>query len=340
MGRQFRNEFSWSTSRSGVFSSCPRRYFWQHYGSWGGWKAPTSDDSEKKQLARKAYCLKNLESFHTLFGLSVHDALANIIRAHVAGTRPALGDASAEVCSAVQKDMHDACLRTDVGQWLVDPKNYTLLMELYYCGGFGDERVKRSIAQTKEKMDNLRTVGSCKTLAEIFAPGTHVLEIDESPFKGDFGRMQIPALGNFDIYARIDVLYQRADGMYVIADWKTALEDEPERYHNQLVLYAIYVKRKYNVPLSNILLRVEGIGARTRFEFVATNEDAQKVLRGVKKSVQKMASLLKNGSIYNNIPLEIEAFAQNEEHCAGCKFAAMCGRAQGQLPLRKETSEP
>jgi hypothetical protein len=30
------NKFNWSVSRDGVFQECPRRYYFQYYGSWGG----------------------------------------------------------------------------------------------------------------------------------------------------------------------------------------------------------------------------------------------------------------------------------------------------------------
>ncbi|NOZ64350.1 MAG: hypothetical protein GXO71_05370, partial [Caldiserica bacterium] len=32
------NEFSWSKSRDIIFRECPRKYYFNYYGSWGGWK--------------------------------------------------------------------------------------------------------------------------------------------------------------------------------------------------------------------------------------------------------------------------------------------------------------
>ena len=40
------NEFSWSRTRDNCFKECRRRYYFQYYGSWGGW------DAEADPLAR------------------------------------------------------------------------------------------------------------------------------------------------------------------------------------------------------------------------------------------------------------------------------------------------
>ena len=38
----FKNEFSWSVSRDSTFRKCQRMYYYQYYGSWGGW----NDDAD------------------------------------------------------------------------------------------------------------------------------------------------------------------------------------------------------------------------------------------------------------------------------------------------------
>ena len=49
-----KNEFTWSASRARTFDYCPRQYWWNYYGSWGGW------DRDCTREAREAYMLKNL----------------------------------------------------------------------------------------------------------------------------------------------------------------------------------------------------------------------------------------------------------------------------------------
>ena len=48
------NRLTWSKSRAETFGWCLRKYWWNYYGSWGGWKA----DSPKE--TREAYVLKSL----------------------------------------------------------------------------------------------------------------------------------------------------------------------------------------------------------------------------------------------------------------------------------------
>jgi hypothetical protein len=74
----FKNEFSWSISRDRVFQICPRQYYFNYYGYWGGWdlNAPTK--------TRQIYILKQLQNRFMWTGAKVHDCikrtLANLQR--------------------------------------------------------------------------------------------------------------------------------------------------------------------------------------------------------------------------------------------------------------------
>jgi hypothetical protein len=52
----FKNEFSWSISRNKVFQTCPRQYFFNYYGYWGGW------EMDAPARTRQIYILKNLKN--------------------------------------------------------------------------------------------------------------------------------------------------------------------------------------------------------------------------------------------------------------------------------------
>src|SRR5437867_1167185 len=70
---QIQNEFSWSKSRHEKLSECPRAYYYQYYGSWGGWEAPNGSP------ARELYVLKKLSSRFQWAGSLVHDALRSML---------------------------------------------------------------------------------------------------------------------------------------------------------------------------------------------------------------------------------------------------------------------
>ena len=60
-------EFSWSHSRDRALAECARAYFWQYYGSHGGWLP------DAPQQARQAYALKQLTTFPLIVGSAVHE---------------------------------------------------------------------------------------------------------------------------------------------------------------------------------------------------------------------------------------------------------------------------
>src|SRR5829696_2054878 len=62
------NDFSWSRSRDGCFDDCKRRYYYQYYGSWGGWAIDAPPD------VRRIYILKQLATRQMWAGRIVHDA--------------------------------------------------------------------------------------------------------------------------------------------------------------------------------------------------------------------------------------------------------------------------
>ena len=69
---EIRNEFFWSKSRDEVFQTCPRQYFFNYYGYWGGWEkiAP--------ERTRQIYILKKLKNRQMWLGEKVHDCIKHI----------------------------------------------------------------------------------------------------------------------------------------------------------------------------------------------------------------------------------------------------------------------
>src|SRR3989338_2510422 len=65
----FKNEFSWSKSRDELFNECKRKYYFNHYGCWGGW------DLTSPGRIRELYILKNLSTRHIWIGRVVHDII-------------------------------------------------------------------------------------------------------------------------------------------------------------------------------------------------------------------------------------------------------------------------
>ena len=79
--------FSWSHSRDRTLSECARRFYWQFYGSWLGWRHDAAAD------VRLAYRLKQLTSLSGALGQAVHARAGEIAVAIRDGEAPSSGSA-------------------------------------------------------------------------------------------------------------------------------------------------------------------------------------------------------------------------------------------------------
>ena len=66
-------DFSWSQSRRSTFRECPRKYYWQYYGSHNGWLDEATDE------ARRAWRLKKITNLYMVLGTIVHELAADTI---------------------------------------------------------------------------------------------------------------------------------------------------------------------------------------------------------------------------------------------------------------------
>jgi hypothetical protein len=71
---EIKNEFSWSKSRDEVFRACPRQYYFNYYGYWGGW------EKGALERTRQIYIPKNLKNPYMWAGEKVHDCIKHTLR--------------------------------------------------------------------------------------------------------------------------------------------------------------------------------------------------------------------------------------------------------------------
>ena len=69
----FKNEFTWSISRNRVFQACPRQYYFNYYGYWGGW------EMDAPARTRQIYILKNLKNRYMWAGEKVHSCIKHTL---------------------------------------------------------------------------------------------------------------------------------------------------------------------------------------------------------------------------------------------------------------------
>ena len=125
----FPNEFSWSRSRDSTFQECRRRYYFQYYGSWGGWNAGVDPRT------REIYILKQLKSRQMWAGEVVHRCIQRSLENLRSGIEPLPED---RVIAMTLDQMRLEWSRSRKGVYHAQPKA-TALFEHEYKVDVPDE---------------------------------------------------------------------------------------------------------------------------------------------------------------------------------------------------------
>lgn len=331
---ELENNFSWSNSRNQTFNDCKRKYFYSYYGYWNGWGGKYMWDKEKdpeKLRRRLIYQYKNMTSLDLVFGSSVHEEAKQLVLA------PSLD--KTVMAGYVKQKLHNACVHY-IGDenWKDDPKMNPALVELVYGGGWSSESTKKAVANIKMKMSSLGNFFDLESYKELVNGNVDKkLEIDE-PFndKTMVGVFQIEDSIPFKVFAKIDYLYLRSDGMYVITDWKTNKRDfdkrNPEQYR-QLYIYADYASRKYNIPLEKMICRYENVITGHTDENSVTKYDIQEIEDYIRFSAEDMKSYVVDCDISedHNVALPETSYSMTQTaRCKLCNFRNICGSNCGE----------
>jgi hypothetical protein len=315
--RAIENTFSWSASRDGSFRRCPREYWWNYYGSWGGW----SPDAPPE--ARAAYVLKNLSTRWAWVGTLVHEAIEGILRRVGRGANLPDGeqlqfesgpiDVEEEV-QAMTRRMRSQFVESRGGAYRSFPKKRFGLAEHEYGEAVPDEewRAMRDKAQAA-----LRSFLTSELFTTIRASDPRVWypieELGQFPFEG------VP------VWAVLDFAMRRPDGGADIYDWKTGA---PDAHANrlQLVCYALFMEAEHGVRPSEVRNHLVYLGREVKtLEFTPTPKDLEEARHQIRQSIIGMRSRLLDPAA--NVA-DRDAYPMTEDlaRCASCTFRRLCGR--------------
>lgn len=309
-----KNEFTWSASRSRTFAYCPRQYWWNYYGSWGGW------DRNAGGEAREAYMLKNLANRWTWPGTMVHDTIEGILREQQGGGgQGALGFAAPadpdEVIERATEAMRDQWVLSRSAEYRRRPKKAFGLVEHEY-----DEAIPR--AEWRKANDKVRDGLRVFLDSELYA---RIRDSDPSTW------LPIETLDKFDfegvgVWAVLDFAWRLPDGRIEIYDWKTG-EVKPEANMLQLGCYALYVGQKYGVSAEQVSTHLVYLGAEMQdMAFEVSEDDLVKTRGEMRASIAGMRTRLRDKE--ENVAVR-EDFAMTDDlgKCRICAFRRLCGRA-------------
>jgi len=298
----FRNEFSWSKSRDGLFKECRRKYFFNHYGFWNGWIA--SEDERVKKI----YYLKKLNGKEVWVGSSVHGVIEFILKRFRAGEEISLSHAVV----ILRKRMESDFAMSKLGGYTGFKTNAHRFFEDEYGIEISDE-VKESLFDKAEMC--LRNFYN----SDIF------MEIRRTPLE-DWITLEDFLSFDFEgtrVYLSID-FGMRVGSRIVLFDWKTGKERKAD-YELQLGLYALYVSEKFGIAAEEITAKMVylGLGSEVKVDsFEVSSGRLEEVKRVLKASVLEMKKLLSD--VTGNEAVE-EDFEKSEGYwCSRCSFRKVC----------------
>jgi hypothetical protein len=298
------NRFSWSKSRDRMFQECPRAYYYQYYGSWGGW------EKSADKRTRLLYVLKNLETRHIWAGDKVHKAVAQALEAVRLGIPPPTADGmvrrTLETMRAEFKDSRG-------GRQPQDPKRTLGLFEHAYDLQLKDEEWK-TVAEHVESC--IRTFLDSVTFAGIGkVPAADWLEVEQ---------LNTIDIDGTRVYVQLDFAHRSGDGA-IIYDWKTGRSDQSSENSIQFACYALYATQAWRVPADKLQTIEFNVAKDEIIEHAVTEEVIQEVRYYILESAGEMEGFLDD--VENNSATEDAFPLADEAHvCRHCNFRKACPR--------------
>ncbi|MGL5149462.1 MAG: PD-(D/E)XK nuclease family protein [Clostridium sp.] len=300
-------EKSWSISRMKVIKSCLREYYYNYYGSHNGWGYESTYES------KVAWRLKKLTNIWMLFGGKLHKSFKKTIDFKDKETQCEIN--SQYVKKYVRKELNDVVRgsieKGKTGEWDEYP-NGEMLQEYYYGEILHPDIINEIKDRVEICVDNFFR---SKTYNDIFFNNGEIIENDD----GNFNSFEEKGV---KVYALIDTLYVDNDGNFIVVDWKSGNYNEEDK--EQLLVYAIYIMERYNVPLEKIRGRIEYLLGGECDEYEYTMEQVEYIRRRIEQDLNVIDAFLENKIMNKPQRKEIFIKTENINKCNSCKFKRLC----------------
>jgi len=303
MREPLRNTFQWSVSRDRTFLTCPRQYWFNHYGFWGGW------EWEVDERTREIYILKQLQSRHMWVGDIVHQCIKRSLENMSRGIPLLPLD---EILRITRDRMRGDFRQSRDGLYRENPKAARALFEHEYRIPVTNQEWLDSAEQVDQCLRNFYASVAFEQLSRT-AP-ENFLEIEA------FSRFEIDGI---PITVKLDCATRESDHI-VVWDWKTGKWDGRDSDQLQLACYAFYIQQAYHVPIHAVRQRrVDLMRGGDIRESVHHERELNELLSYIRGSVADMMSKLDDPA--NNRASEAH-FTQvaRRDVCSRCSFLRVC----------------
>jgi CRISPR/Cas system-associated exonuclease Cas4 (RecB family) len=299
----FKNEFSWSISRDRIFQTCPRQYYFNYYGYWGGW------ETGAPERTRQIYILKQLQNRYMWAGAKVHDCINHTLTNLQRGISVLDVD---QIVDITLNQMREEFRSSREKRYLTHPKTCALFEHEY--------EVPISDADWKKTADNMELCLRNFYTSETFSM---LKELPKQMWLGveDFSSFH---LNNTKIWAVLDCSFRNDDAGITIIDWKTG-RSMSNNVSMQLSCYAMYAMEKWGVDPEKVKLIEYNLLANQGSEFNVSATEIKNTKAYIAGSIADMQSLLVD--IAENLPKGEDSFqkVEDERIRGGCNFRKICG---------------
>ncbi|MCK9526106.1 MAG: PD-(D/E)XK nuclease family protein [Limnochordia bacterium] len=296
-------QWSWSFSRHQTLTSCPRRYYYNYYGSHNGWESGAAPE------AVLAYRLKKLSNLYLLLGDALHKSAYRMVERVTEGRElPGPDVVEDEIRRRLRSVWRSS--RDEGELFRRRPNRVDMLQEFYYQL----EISEATLAKINERISKVsEALVASSVWEELAAKGVALVACEQ---------FDTFSMGETPVFAVPDLLYKRPDGIWTIVDWKTG--EEVEDNADQMGLYALYVHKKHGIPAEQIRARLEYLSLQTQKEAEFTAKELQGVVTWARESMEQMQELLIDVSL--NIPKPKDDFALTDARamCPWCNFYELC----------------
>jgi hypothetical protein len=318
--KELKSEFSWSHSRAKLFRNCKRQYYYQYYGSWGGWDRGNPAVSDE---AKETYLLKQLITLDMAVGKVIDKGVDFTLDQLKRGRRLSKDE-------VIQKGRSDFIQHWNDSKqelWRSGPTQYFRLFEHHYGIEIPKERLKDVEQKIITCLSNFMTseiFGYCEELLEASKRDKETGWLDKRILKGEDFQPTF-SQNAVKVYAQIDFSAKR-HGEIMLFDWKTGWPRNDDL--EQLDVYALYAVRQLNVPLDKVLVIPVYLqmGAQWRASSVP-RERISALESYIDRTAQEMLSYLDDREA-NTATKSNFGFTDNLRECRMCKFKALCPGAK------------
>lgn len=309
-----RNQLSFSFSRYGTFTACPRQYYLNYYGCRNGWFQSSSKE------AQNAYFLKKLTNIYAWAGNIAHESIEYALKSYRDNkkipTIPELLNRAKALMKKQYKESQERVQKHKEGEF----KAYKLF-------GLLEHEYHMSVTPEKRKSiwERVRTCLNNFFSSQIYQD---IINSDTSEWKSieEFSTFPIKVDGySIDTFSVPDFAMKK-DGKIWIYDWKTGKENA--KYNTQLSMYAIYASAYWGVKPQDVVCKLYYLLLDKVVPIKIDADVLDKTTEEARTAIKSMIQKLRDKDPVRNDPIDISNFpiTADSKPCFFCQFKRICGK--------------